>query len=167
MKKSNLMPSIILGCICLVAALLLSVVNKFTAPLIAKKQSEAASGAFAEVLPGATGQEEITLDATYPSIVKAGYKFDNGYVFQMEVTGKASGFVIMVGIDLEGKITGAKVIANQETPSYAEKVFSDIKATDTTYNGVDLTKQTFSKRAFAWRGRKTVERNLDILKRNT
>ena len=30
-----------------------------------------------------------------------------------------------------------------------------------------MDKQTFSKRAFAWRGRKTVERNLDILKRNT
>ena len=138
MKKSNLMPSIVLGCICLVAALLLSVVNTFTAPIIANRQKEAASGAFAEVLPGATGKEDITIDASYPSIVKEGYKFDNGFVFQMEVTGKDSGFVIMVGIDLDGKVTGAKVISNKETPSYAATVFADIKAVDNTYVGVDL-----------------------------
>ena len=52
MKKSNLMPSIVLGCICLVAALLLSVVNKFTAPIIAKRQSEAANSAFAQIQIG-------------------------------------------------------------------------------------------------------------------
>lgn len=138
MKKSNILPSLVLGCICLVAALLLSVVNKFTAPIIEKNKNAAASGAFVEVLPGATGKEDITLDERYPATVKAGYKFDNGFVFQMEETGKASGFIIMVGIDLEGKVTGAKVISNQETPSYAANVFTDIKAVDNTYNGTTL-----------------------------
>ena len=138
MKKSNLMPSIVLGCICLVAALLLSVVNKFTGPIIAKRQADKALGSFTEVLPNATGKQDITIDSSYPTIVKEGYKFDNGFVFQMEVTGKESGFVIMVGIDLEGKVTGAKVISNKETPSYAEKVFADIKAVDSTYNGATL-----------------------------
>ena len=138
MKKSNLLPSIVLGCICLAAALLLSVVNKFTAPIIAKNQSNKALGAFVEVLPGATGKVDLTIDENYPANVKAGYKFDNGFVFQMEETGKASGFVIMVGIDLEGKVTGAKVISNQETPGYAANVFADIKAVDNTYNGTTL-----------------------------
>ena len=138
MKKSNILPSLVLGCICLVAALLLSVVNKFTAPIIEKNKNAAAIGAFVEVLPGATGKEDITLDERYPATVKAGYKFDNGFVFQMEETGKASGLIIMVGIDLEGKVTGAKVISNQETPSYAANVFADIKAVDNTYNGTTL-----------------------------
>ena len=138
MKKTNLLPSIVLGCICLVAALLLSVVNKFTAPIIEKNKNAAASGAFVEVLPGATGKVDLTIDEKYPSTVKAGYKFDNGFVFQIEETGKASGFVIMVGIDLEGKVIGAKVISNQETPSYAANVFADIKAVDNTYNGTTL-----------------------------
>lgn len=138
MKKSNLMPSIVLGCICLIAALLLSVVNKFTAPVIAKREADKALGAFTEVLPNATGKQDITIDASYPSAVKEGYKFENGFVFKMEVTGKESGFVIMVGIDLKGKVTGAKVISNKETPSYAEKVFADIKALDSTYNGATL-----------------------------
>ena len=138
MKKSNLMPSIVLGCICLIAALLLSVVNTFTGPIIAKREADKALGSFTEVLPNATGKEQLTLDASYPAIVKEGYKFENGFVFKMEVTGKESGFVIMVGIDLEGKVTGAKVISNKETPSYAEKVFADIKALDSTYNGATL-----------------------------
>ena len=138
MKKTNLLPSIVLGCICLAAALLLSVVNKFTAPIIEKNKNAAASGAFVEVLPGATGKVDLTIDEKYPANVKAGYKFDNGFVFQMEETGKASGFVIMVGIDLEGKVIGAKVISNQETPSYAANVFADIKAVDNTYTGATL-----------------------------
>ena len=138
MKKSNLMPSIVLGCICLVAALLLSIVNSFTGPIIAKREADKALGAFTEVLPDATGKQDLTIDASYPAIVKEGYKFDNGFVFKMEVTGKESGFVIMVGIDLDGKVTGAKVISNKETPSYAANVFADIKAVDSTYNGVDL-----------------------------
>ena len=138
MKKSNLMPSLILGCICLVAALLLSVVNKFTAPIIAKRQSDKALASFTEVLPGATGKEDLTLNSSYPASVKAGYKFENGFVFQMEVTGKDSGFIIMVGVDLDGKVTGAKVIENKETPSYFETVFIDNSSADHTYTGVDL-----------------------------
>ena len=129
MKKSNILPSLVLGCICLVAALLLSVVNKFTAPIIAKNQSDKALGAFVEVLPGATGKEDITLDERYPATVKAGYKFDNGYIFQMEVTGKNAGLIIICGIDLEGKIVGTKVIADQETDSYDAKVFPLVEGT--------------------------------------
>lgn len=138
MKKSNLMPSIVLGCICLVAALLLSVINKFTAPIIAKNQSEAATGAFAEVLPGATGQVDLVIDSTYPSVVKAGYKFDNGYIFQMEVTGKSAGLIILCGIDLDGKITGTKVIADQETDTYDVNVFPLVEGTSGSYTGMTL-----------------------------
>ena len=113
--KSKIMPSLVLGSICLVAALLLSVVNMFTAPLIEANQAAAASGAFAEVLPGAAGQQDLTIDDSYPAVVKAGYKFDNGYVFQMEVSGWSSGLVIMCGIGNDGKITGMKHIKTSDT----------------------------------------------------
>ena len=113
--KSKIMPSLVLGSICLVAALLLSVVNMFTAPLIEANQAAAASGAFAEVLPGATGQQDLTIDDSYPAVVKAGYKFDNGYVFQMEVSGWSSGLVIMCGIGNDGKVTGMKHIKTSDT----------------------------------------------------
>ena len=113
--KSKIMPSLVLGSICLVAALLLSVVNMFTAPLIEANQAAAASGAFAEVLPGAAGQQDLTIDDSYPAVVKAGYKFTNGYVFQMEVSGWSSGLIIMCGIGNDGKITGMKHIQTNDT----------------------------------------------------
>lgn len=113
--KSKLTPSIVLGSICLVVALLLSVVNMFTAPVIAKNQSDKANAAFAEILPGAAGKQDLTITDAYPDAVDAGYKFSNGYVFQMTVAGYKPGLVILCGIDNEGKITGMKHIQSGET----------------------------------------------------
>jgi hypothetical protein len=44
----------------------------------------------------------------------------------------------MCGIDSEGKIVGTKVIANQETPDYASKVFPSVEGTDGKYTGMAL-----------------------------
>lgn len=115
MKKSNLMPSIVLSAICLVVALLLSVINMFTSEQIIKNQEEKANQTFAEVLPGATGKTSIELDSSYPPSVTSAYKFDNGYVFQMEVKGYKSGLIIMCGVDNEGKVSGVKHIQTNET----------------------------------------------------
>lgn len=115
MKKSNLMPSLVLGCICLVVALLLSVVNMFTAPVIEAANEAAANAALAEVLPGGTNFEEIEITADYPAVVTKGYKADGGYVFQMSVVGYKPGLVIMCGVDSDGKIAGVKHIQSSET----------------------------------------------------
>ena len=115
MKKSNILPSIVLGSICLVVAVLLSVLNIFTAPIIAERQAAAADAALLEVLPGGKNFEELTLDASYPAVVKKGWKADGGFVFQMEVTGYKSGLVIMCGVDADGKIAGVKHISSAET----------------------------------------------------
>ncbi len=115
MKKSNLMPSVVLGVICLIVALLLSVVNMFTAPVIEEAQNAAANAALLEVLPGGKNFEEIEITADYPSAVTKGYKADGGYVFQMSVAGYKPGLVIMCGIDSDGKIVGVKHIQSSET----------------------------------------------------
>ena len=136
--KKNIFPALVLGCICLVVAVLLSVVNMITAPIIAARQTAAADAALLEVLPGCTGAKPVELTADYPATVTQGYKADNGCVFQVEVTGKSTGLVIMVGVSSDGKITGTKVIANQETPSYADKVFPGLEGTDGQYTGMSL-----------------------------
>lgn len=136
--KKNLFPSLVLGCICLVVAVLLSVVNMFTAPIIEARQNAAANAALLEVLPEGKNFKEVELTDEYPVIVTKGYVADGGCVFQMEVTGKSTGLIIMVGVDSEGKVTGTKVIANQETPSYAEKVFPTLEGTDGKYTGMTL-----------------------------
>lgn len=113
--KKNIMPAAILGSICLVVALLLSLINSITAPIIKAAQEAAANAALVEVLPGGKNFKEIEITSEYPSIVTAGYKADGGYVFKMEVTGYKPGLIIMVGVDEEGKIVAAKHIATNET----------------------------------------------------
>ena len=115
MKNRNFYPSLVLGCICLVVAILLSVINIFTAPIIAARQNAAANEALLEVLPNGSNFKEIEITADYPSIVKKGWTADGGCVFQMEVIGYASGLVIMCGVDSDGKIAGVKHIATNET----------------------------------------------------
>ena len=115
MKKSNLMPSLVLGSICIVVALLLSVVNMITAPIIAAKQNAAANAALLEVLPGGKNFTEIQINEKYPTAVTKGWSADGGYVFQMEVAGYKPGLIIMCGVDADGKVVGVKHIATNET----------------------------------------------------
>ena len=138
MKKSNVMPSLVLGCICIVVALLLSVVNMVTGPIIEAAQNAAANEALLEVLPDGKNFEEIEITSDYPAGVVAGYKADGGFVFQMSVTGKSSGLVIMCGVDADGRVVGTKVIANEETPGYAAKVFPEVEGRDGKYTGMAL-----------------------------
>lgn len=114
--KTKIMPSAVLTAICLVVALLLSVVNMFTAPVIEKNQADKANQALAEVLPGGKGFTELDLASyTVPTQLGKAYKADIGYVFQLTETGFNPGLVIMVGVSNDGKITGVKHIASEET----------------------------------------------------
>lgn len=138
MKKSNLMPSVVLGTICITVALLLALVNMITGPIIAQRQNDAANAALLEVLPEGKNFEEIELTDSYPPVITAAYKADGGFVFRASVTGKSSGLVIMCGINSEGKVVATKVIADQETDSYDAKVFPLLEGTDGKYKDMDL-----------------------------
>lgn len=139
MKKSNLMPSVILGTICITVALLLALVNMITGPIIEQRQNEAANAALLEVLPEGKNFEEIEITDSYPPVITAGYKAEGGFVFRASVTGKSSGLVIMCGINSEGKVVATKVIADQETDSYDAKVFPLLEGTDGKYKDMNLT----------------------------
>ena len=141
MKKTNVMPPIVLSVICLVVALALSLVNLVTAPIIAEAQNQAANAALLEVLPDGKDFKEITIDEKYPAVITKGFSADKGFVFQATVTGKSSGLVIMIGVSTEGKIVAPKVISSEETKDYAAKVFPDVEGThgkykDKTHNHV-------------------------------
>ena len=136
--KKHIMPTVVLGSICLIVALMLSLINSITAPIIEEAQNAAANEALQIVLPDGKNFEEITLDATYPAVITKGYKADGGFVFQASVTGKSSGLIVLVGIDSDGKIVGTKVIADQETDTYDVNVFPAVEGTDGAYKGMDL-----------------------------
>ena len=118
MKQNKFYPAIVLGSICIVVALLLSVINMITAPIIEERKEDEANATLIEVLPEGKDFEELTITEAYAAIENAkiikGWKASGGFVFQIEVSGYRPGLVIMCGIDSEGKIAGVKSIESAD-----------------------------------------------------
>ncbi len=147
MKKSNIMPVLVLTVICLVSALLMAGVNMISAPVIEEAQNAAANEALLVVLPDGKNFKEIDITDAYPSEITRAYSADGGYVFEASVNGNKSGLVIMCGISSDGKVVGVEVISNNETPDYWKTVYPVISGTDGAYSGMtsdDLTAEIVS-----------------------
>lgn len=144
MKQSKAYPSLVLGCICLSVALLLSVINMFTAPVITQRENELANAALSEVLPGASNFQNITEEhrANLPESIIEAYSADGGFVFRASGAGRNGPIVIMVGVDADGKITGTKIISESESKGYKETIYSRVEGTNGEYTGQTL--ETFS-----------------------
>ena len=109
---NNVKPTIVLSCICMAVALILSGINMITGPIIEAQRAAAANGALLEVMPDGTNFEELDISTLgLPEAITNAYKETSGkgYVFRVVSTGYKSGMVIMVGVNAEGKITGVKV----------------------------------------------------------
>ena len=131
--KKQIMPTIVLGTILVVVALLLSVVNMVTGPIIEAQRNAAANEALLVVYPDGEGFEELDLATlALPETVTAAYKEKSGgYVFRVTATGYKPGLTVMVGIDAEGKIIGTKCLETQDT-------FGKEPEIDGQYNGQSL-----------------------------
>ena len=157
MKKS-IENIIVLVCICAVVSVLLAVTNAVTAPFIADNEAKKANEALLEVMPDGVSFELIDISAyKLPATVKEAYKSENGgLVLKLSTKGYASGMVLMCGVSAEGKVTGAKLISSNETPSIggtASNVMAQnvVGKDDKTIDGVDIvsgaTKTTAAYRA--------------------
>lgn len=142
MKKTHLMPSAVLTAICLAAALLLSVINLFTAPVIKERENEKAAAALSEVLPGGSDFKALDITEAYPKNISEAYSADGGFVFRAVGNGRNGDIIVMVGISSDGKIAGTKVITTSETPKYADPVYSAVAGEGGKYNG--QTSETFA-----------------------
>lgn len=125
MKRS--LPSIIvLTSICLIIAAVMAVVNFVTKPVIAETEKKRTEEALMEVLP--SGSNFVSADIAgkgFPSSVIEVYTEDNGGVaVKVSTTGFSSGLQVLVGIDRDGKVTGAKCLASSETLG-AEKTYGE------------------------------------------
>ena len=96
-----------------VVAGLLGLVNSLTADKIAKNTAKKANEAMQTVLPSAS-YEKIEADKEG---VSEAYKSENGYVVRVTANGFGGAINLMVGINLEGKVTGISVISHAETAS--------------------------------------------------
>ena len=106
-------PAIILTVICVIAALLLAVVNYFTAPKIEVIEQQKLMNAFSAVLPGAEGFEELSAKNAPKSIKKICKETSGkGYALLLNAQSGYHTLEFSMGIDNEGKITGVSMISS-------------------------------------------------------
>ena len=100
--------------ICAATAAVLAGVNKITKEPIENIQKQKTEAAIAQVLPGATNVEELSLSGD-TGIVTAVFQAENGYAVQVAPGGFDGEITMMVGI-VDGKVTGISIISHTETP---------------------------------------------------
>ncbi len=123
--KQYVKSTLVLFCICAVIAVLMALVNGFTAPIIEANENAAANSALAEVLPDGEGFTLADIsDKTLPAgVVEVYTENGGGYVVRLVTSGYAQGMTIMCGVK-DGKITGTKCLSSGETLGY-EKTYGE------------------------------------------
>ncbi len=135
--KNHLKSVISLTVICAVLAALLAFANSVTAPIISETEKNAAQQSLLVVMPGGEDFEEVDISTLeLPDVVKQAYKEKNGgHVVTVESAGYSSGMIVMVGVDKDGKVTGATCLSSGETLGY-EKTYGE-KTVGATLDTVD------------------------------
>lgn len=126
-KNSNyenvVKPIVVLVVICLITSTLLAVTNYFTAPIIKAQEQQAAYAAYFEVLPGADNFTSVEGFAT--TGVEEAVKADNGTGYAFKAVGKGFGgdVPVIVGVDMNGVITGVSFMQNSETSGFGARLW--------------------------------------------
>jgi len=109
--------------LCVVVALLLGLTNAATEPIIEKMQAEKTAAAMAQVLPAVT-YEKIETDAeNVDALYEAwGSGAQLGYVAEAVANGFGGRMRMVVGVDMNGQVTGVTVTDHGETPNVGSKV---------------------------------------------
>jgi Na+-translocating ferredoxin:NAD+ oxidoreductase RnfG subunit len=131
MKKLNqdsaLYKAGLLGILCAVCGLLLSVANAITAPVIAENALATIKASLEEIYPGATfndvTEKYIAQDET--GLIDGIYEAEGkGYIFTLHGVGyNSNGFTFMVGFDNDGAISGYTALEQQETSGIGARAF--------------------------------------------
>ena len=121
----------VLLAICAVTALLLGVVNQITKPLIDAIQKEKTDAAMAQVLPA----DEYPKAETSAPGVTALYQAvsggtQTGWVAETSASGSQGIIEMMVGVSMDGRVTGVSVVSHSETPNIGSKVVDDQSVLD-------------------------------------
>ncbi len=119
--------------ICLVTALLLGVVNSITKPKIDAIQTEKIRAAMSQVL-AADEYLPIQLQKDLQGVQSVSEARAGGgtlgYVVQVTAGGSQGEIQMMVGVDMENRVTGVSVIKHSETPNIGTKVVADQSVLD-------------------------------------
>ena len=131
--KSNVVtdfvaPIVVLVLICAVMSGLLAATNNITDPIIKEAERAANEAARLEVLPAADNFDQVAAEGL-PATVKEVYKAANGAGYTFSITAQGYGgkntLKMAVGVDMDGKITGTKVLSHKETVGLGSKITTD------------------------------------------
>ena len=116
---------LILATICMVIALLLSLVNNITKDRIAENVQKQQQNAILSIFPEGTDTEEcITADGESVYVVnKDGIAI--GYCVNSSGTGFGGAVQVMVGFNADKTVKGIKIVSMSETPGIGTKVQGD------------------------------------------
>ena len=152
--KENIKSVVVLTAICLVVAVLLAYTNSITAPIIEANKAAKASGSLLEVMPEATGFENITETlANLPATVKEVHKEASGLGHVM-ILGTTTQFSsdemgITVAIGADGKISKVLLTGYYESKDFGADYPATYIGQDSALGGVDtVAGTTFSSTAF-------------------
>ena len=152
--KENIKSVVVLTAICLVVAVLLAVTNYVTEPIIAANKAAKASGSLLQVMPEATGFENITDTlGELPATVKEVHKETSGLGHVM-ILGTTTQFSsdemgITVAIGADGKISNILLTGYYESKDFGADYPATYIGQDSALGGVDtVAGTTFSSSAF-------------------
>lgn len=117
--------------ICLVVSLLLGAVNYVTKPIIDRMQAEKDAQAMSQVLP-AVNYKELGTDEENGAVIYAawGSGAQLGYVVKTSSSGFGGAISMMVGVDMDGTVTGVAVTKQSETANIGSRVVGDQSVLD-------------------------------------
>ncbi len=122
--KQNLKLGLILGIITAVAGMVLGFANNVTKDAIAAN-SKLNKDDLAFIMPLATSVEEtdIALEGNVLEVLQAKNETEDvGYLFKVTSKGFHGAVDMMIGISMEGKLTGLKIVSHSETPGLGAKI---------------------------------------------
>ena len=158
MKKTYVMPLLVLTLICLVVSAALAFMNSVTEPVISEAAAERAQAVMAQKIKEAHGFEPVDFSGMeeIPVSIREIYKTTNniGYIFIAAVNGFSGDITVICAVDPDGRIISASTLSHTETKGIGtileqESFLGTFRGADSNLDGVDtVAGATISTRAF-------------------
>jgi len=158
MKRTYVMPLLVLTLICVVASAALALMETVTRPIISAAAVEREAAMMSEIIPEAEGFEHIDLSglSEVPQTIRVAYRTTNdvGYILIAEVRGFSGVIAIISGIDQNGQIIRVAPLSHTETQGIGTIIdtsafLAPFEGNDSTLDGIDtVTGATITTRAF-------------------
>jgi len=157
-KRTYVMPLVVLTAICLVVSGALAFMDSITSPVILAAAEERAQVVMADMIPNATDFEHIEINYTdgVPSTIKEIYRAANGvgYIFIAAVNGFSGDITVICAVSPDGNIIGTSTLSHTETKGIGtileqESFLTPFTGLDSNLEGIDtVAGATISTRAF-------------------